>query len=377
MEALFKKAIQGAMAARKPFGAVPWKLDAPWRQDYYAYDKATSAWTSKTPSPASAGINAAGDQRDEITSIRLFSWNIDFMLPFEEARMTKGLAYLADRLTAVTQPSPTRGLGAHLADRLTAVTQPSPTTAATASVIFLQECTASDLATIAATPWVQENFYLLDATTENWATAYYGTTTLVDRRLAVADVFRVHYEETGMDRDAFFVDVAVKTELGGGPDVVVRLCNTHLESLALDPPMRPAQMKLIAKYLHDDNVHAGVVAGDFNAIQEFDYTLHEAAGVNLKDAFLELGGKEHSEEGFTWGQQAATVLREQFGCSRMDKVYFCGGVQVPSLERFGQDVVLDGERESAKLLALGFEKAWITDHLGIQAHIKILPRARI
>jgi tyrosyl-DNA phosphodiesterase 2 len=203
---------------------------------------------------------------------------------------------------------------------------------------------------------------LLDIDPTNWATTHYGTTTLVDIRLPIMSAFRVHYSKTRMDRDAFFADIS----LGGK---TVRLCNSHLESMAFDPPFRPPQVELVAKYMHEGHLHAALAAGDFNAIQPFDRTLHTEN--NLKDAYLELGGKEDSDEGFTWGQQAATMLREQFGCSRMDKVYFCGGVKLLRFERFGADVLAEGEDEGRQIVELGFEKPWVTDHLGVVAEVHL------
>jgi tyrosyl-DNA phosphodiesterase 2 len=277
-----------------------------------------------------------------ITSIALYTWNIDFMLPFAVARMKPALAYL-DRLTSSLSKT-------------------------TAPVIHLQECTPSDLATIAATSWVRERFHLTDLSHTNWATTHYGTTTLVDTRLPITATFRVHYSKTRMDRDALFVDVSL------GPDgIKTRLCNTHLESMAFDPPFRPAQMQLVARYMHEAHVDAALVAGDFNAILPFDRTLHVDSNNNLKDAFLEQGGKEDTEEGFTWGQQAPTKLREQFGCSRMDKVYFCGHAQLIRFEKFGEGILTEGEEECKQIVELGFEQPWVTDHLGVMAEVEIVP----
>ena len=329
MEALVGQAMKDSASLRK--ASVPWKDDEPHPQPYYTFDSATSSWGLKTPSDGAA---PSGDN-DGINSIALYSWNIDFMLPFAKARMQPALAHLDSLIRS--GPS------------------------STAPVIFLQECTPLDLATIADTPWVRERFHLTDLDTSNWATTHYGTVTLIDSRLPITAAFRVHYSKTRMDRDAFFVDVSLEGK-------TVRLCNTHLESLALNPPFRPPQMEIAARYLREDKVHAGLAAGDFNAIQPFDRTLHTDNG--LKDAFLELGGKEDTEEGYTWGQQAATKLREQFGCSRMDKVYFCGGAEVVSFDRFGADVLTEGEEETSQIVALGFEKAWVTDHLGINAEVK-------
>ncbi|KAL4996660.1 Endonuclease/exonuclease/phosphatase [Aspergillus recurvatus] len=328
MEALTAQTIRNMAAFRKT--SAPWTLDEPCSQAYYGFDPTASAWVSNSPS---AAADQSSPHAGAVTAIALYTWNIDFMLPFAAARMRPALAHL-------------HGLMRNLP-------------AGVAPVIFLQECTPSDLGTIAATPWVQDQFYVTDTDPTNWATTQYGTTVLVSKRVPIASVFRVHYSRTRMDRDALFVDITV------GPEKRIRLCNTHLESLALDPPYRPLQMQIIAKYLHQDDIYAAVAAGDFNAIQPFDRTLH--ADNNLKDAFLELGGKEDTVEGYTWGQQASTAQRAQFGCSRMDKVYFCGSAKLLKLEKFGEGVLVEGDEEGRQIANLGFEKPWVTDHLGVMA----------
>lgn len=344
MEAIVAQAIRDTAALRK--STTPWRPDEPHSQPYYTFDRSTSAWISKSPSKEQNDSNSA------ISRLAVYSWNIDFMLPFAEARMKPALTHL-DHLTS-----------------------PNAHPDTTAPIIFLQECTPSDLQTIAATPWIRERFHLTDVDPTHWATSHYGTTTLLDKRLPITAAFRVHYSKTRMDRDAFFTDI----HLGDRGDAgVIRLCNTHLESLALEPPFRPAQMQLVARYLHEDGVRAGLVAGDFNAIQPFDRTLHADGGNDLRDAFLELGGQEDSEEGFTWGQQAATKLRGQFGCSRMDKVYLCGQFKLVRFERFGADILVEGEEEREQIVGLGFEKPWITDHLGVMAEVEVedLPDTRL
>ncbi|KAL3444100.1 Endonuclease/exonuclease/phosphatase [Aspergillus insuetus] len=339
MDALFAKAMQETAALRKT--SVVWKPDEPQPQSYYTFDKTTSSWAPKVPSAAAA--DNAGRNTTGITNLALYTWNIDFMLPLAEARMRPALSHL-NELTS-SQP------------------------ASTAVIIFLQECTPSDLDTIASTPWIRERFHITDLDHTSWATAHYGTTTLVDSRLPILSAFRVHYSKTRMDRDAFFVDIAI------GGEKKIRLCNTHLESMALDPPFRPPQMRLIAGYLHETELDGAITAGDFNAIQPFDRTLHVDGGNDLKDAFLELGGQEDTAESYTWGQQAATALRERFGCSRMDKVYFCGRVKVLTFERFGEDVLIEGEAEAKSILGLGFERAWVTDHLGVRAEFEVVEQA--
>lgn len=167
-----------------------------------------------------------------------------------------------------------------------------------------------------------------------------------------------------MERDALFVDVTL-----GAANQVVRLCNTHLESLALQPARRPRQLQVAAGFMREAGLAGAVLAGDLNAIQDFDRTLHVENG--LKDAWLEQGGSEDDAAGHTWGQQAATKLRTQFGMSRMDKVFFCGGLRLESFEIFGRDVMVEDRAEQEQIVGLGFDKPWVTDHFGVKATFSI------
>lgn len=151
----------------------------------------------------------------------------------------------------------------------------------TAPVIFLQQCQPSDLVTIAANPYIREHFRISDLDHSNWATSHYGTVTLIHSRLPIIAAFRVHYSKTRMDRDELFIDLSL-----GANGKMVRLCNTHLESMALEPPFRSLQMQLVARHLHDKSIHAALVAGDFNAIQPADRTLYLDGGNVLQDVFL-------------------------------------------------------------------------------------------
>ncbi|KAI0197636.1 endonuclease/exonuclease/phosphatase family protein [Astrocystis sublimbata] len=334
MEKRVQKAFQEAVALKKNPGALPWKLDEPWAQRFYSWDAEEEAWKS-----ASTANGVHQQTSGNISSLAFYSWNIDSMLPFAESRMEAALAHLEKLLSQLPSPS------------------------ATAVVINLQECIPSDLATISRHKWVRDSFYMTDLDSSSWASDAYGVATLVDRRLDVVSCFRVHYSKTQQERDALFVDVVLPAA-----GTIVRLGNSHLESLAPDPPLRPSQVQIISTHMRADSVSSAITMGDFNAIQPFDKLLHADNG--LKDAFLELGGREDSDEGHTWGQQALRDLRERFGGSRMDKAYFCGGnLKLLSFERFGADVEVQADRKKQRdqLLALGFEKAWVTDHLGIKA----------
>ncbi|KAI1660350.1 Endonuclease/exonuclease/phosphatase [Daldinia decipiens] len=337
MEELIKKALEENGATRRPFDAVPWKPDQPYAQPFFTHDRSKQAWTPANPKPLQEGGSGSG-----INRLRLYSWNIDFMLPFAKARMSAAL------------------------DHLNGLTSNLPST--TASVIFLQECIEEDLETIGENEWVRDKFNVTDTDGSNWQT-HYGTTTLVDRRLDITACFRVHYAQTQMGRDALVVETALDAPGSGAPKTL-RLCNSHLESLARKPPLRPAQVRVLAAQMRAPGVHVALAAGDFNAIQPFDRTLHADNG--LKDAYLELGGREDSDAGYTWGQQAATKTRARFGCSRMDKVYFTGGLEVRGFERFGAGVQFSGERERREMEELGFEKPWITDHLGVVVEVEVV-----
>ena len=192
----------------------------------------------------------------------------------------------------------------------------------------------------------------------------HGTVTLVDNRLIVLGVFRVYYKSQ-FGRDGLFVDLNV------GPEkMVLRLCNTHLESLISKPPLRPEQIALAGRYLHADNIHAGVLAGDCNAIQPFDKTLHVEN--NLQDAFLALGGQEGQDEGLTWGYQSHEYSMKKYGPSRMDKVLFCGKIAVDGLERIGIGAKVEGsKRKELRELTEGLD--WITDHYGLAVALNIIP----
>jgi len=164
-----------------------------------------------------------------------------------------------------------------------------------------------------------------------------------------------------MGRDALFVDINLPSNR------TLRICSTHLESLVATPPKRPAQLATAANFMHQAD--ASILGGDLNAIQPFDQTLHLEN--KLKDAYLESGGQEGAESGMTWGQMASTSQRNQFGLSRMDKLLFCGGLELLSFGTFGMDVEVEGESHREALMARGLDKGWATDHLGVKADFQI------
>lgn len=341
MDELVKRAIGLAEQRTKSASSVPWRTDEPWKQPWHVYSSSKRKWETVR----AHDLSTAQPSTTPAERLALYSWNIDFMLPFPDSRMRAAIRHLESLVRKENEQG-------------------------TRSVIFLQECVESDLSLIADDAWIQHTFAITDTSTENWQSGHYGTTTLIDKRLAIQDVFRVHYEQTRMQRDGLFVDISIPDQSGDGTKSI-RLCNTHLESLALEPPLRPPQMELCAKYMHAAGIDFAAAAGDFNAIQDFDRHLH--SDNDLKDAYLERDGAEDDAEGgHTWGQQAATNQRERFGTSRMDKVFFCGeAMKCVSFERVGGGIEVEDEKEREEVIQLGFDRPWITDHLGVRAVFEI------
>lgn len=302
-----------------------WKRGQSFPQPYHTWQN--GIWQSTTSNADALSTTHDG-------SFSVLSWNIDFMRSFTDERMKKALSFLQQYASQVPRPS----------------------------IIMLNEMLVSDLQLIQAQTWVRDQYHLTDISDEFWESGYYGTCVLIPKTMSIAKVFRVHYEHTAMERDGLFIDLAMKHQ-------TVRICCTHLESLVADPPIRPKQLAAAAKFMHE--VDASILGGDLNAIQPFDKHLHTEN--SLKDAYLEIGGEEDAESGMTWGQMAPTKEREKFGLSRMDKLMFCGAVELEHFETFGMDIVVDDEQAAKDMVEEeGIEKPWVTDHLGVRGDFRMI-----
>ncbi|KAK5660779.1 hypothetical protein OQA88_12146 [Cercophora sp. LCS_1] len=263
------------------------------------------------------------------------SWNIDMFRELRGQRTAVALDYLRDFEARKSRPT----------------------------IIMLNEMKQPSLALIQGQKWVQDGYHITDLRGEKWTpgTTGYGTTMLVPKSMPVKVIFRVPYPNTLAGRDGLFVDIALPE------GKTLRLCSTHLESLKAKNPRRPGQLQIAAGFMKQAD--ASLLAGDLNAIEDFDKTLH--LDNDLKDAYLENGGQEGAEEGMTWGQMAAPRDRRAYGLGRLDKILFCGDLtlEAQGFRTFGLDVVLEGEegRELVEAGSENVEKAWVTDHLGVMA----------
>jgi tyrosyl-DNA phosphodiesterase 2 len=327
MDPKFKRIIELIESKKK--SSHPWKRQQRFDQVYFSFAPDTSSWQEAQPSKQASAPPT-------LSKFAVLSWNIDFMLPYADERMLPALKHIKSHVDATSLPT----------------------------IIMLQEMLDTDLVLVQAQDWVRANYEMTDIDNRFWESGHYGTCTLIPKALPITSVFRVHYEQTAMERDGLFVDL----DFGNGQ--VIRICNTHLESLVADPPKRPAQLATAAKWMHSSEVAGSVLGGDLNAIQPFDENLH--LDNDLHDAYLTLGGKEHSDEGYSWGQMAATKLRNLFGCSRMDKLLFCGQLKCEKFERFGLGVEVEDESIKQTLIKEeGLEAGWVTDHLGVKAEFSI------
>ncbi|CAH0021181.1 unnamed protein product [Clonostachys rhizophaga] len=317
--------------------SVPWRRGSPFQQPYHVFSESDQTWHPVKPSWR---WSATSDPN--ISSLTVLSWNIDFMRILPNERMRAALDHLRQ----------------HVYGNVASEYEPD----ADPKIIMLNEMTKSDLQILQSQDWIQQDFHLTDISAEYWESDVYGTCMLVPKSMAITNVFRVHYTQTDMSRDALFVEVYLHEKK-------VRLCTTHLESLVARPPLRPRQLAEAARHLH--NADAGILGGDLNAIEPFDRNLHTLN--NLKDAYLETGQEEGSEAGMTWGHMAATSSRNRHGLTRMDKILYCGDVQLQGFGRFGMDVQVSDEDDRQLLIEEeGLEEGWATDHLGVKAEFLLV-----
>lgn len=265
------------------------------------------------------------------TSLNLITWNIDFATPEAARRLTAALDYL--QFNAF--PEQRGGKPPHC-------------------LILLQEINIDAFDTLLAHPWVQEWFRVVPGSAEaGWPKgAWYGTVTLVHAPLAKSVC--VHFEESWMQRNALVTDITVNGRN------VLRVVNTHLESLPMGTPLRVKQMGAIAGLLKEKagTLVGGIACGDMNAISPEDATLAEKNG--LLDAWERGGGGSRREgdeaEGTTWGYQP----RSQYPPGRLDKILYTESeaFEIRDVRRIAVDLKMSGGD-------------WVSDHYGLACRVEV------
>lgn len=249
-------------------------------------------------------------------------------------------------------------------------------------MILLQEIMGSSLDTLLTSPWVKANFQISHTQPEQYQT--YFTITLVSGGVGAVSVFRTPLVKTCMGRDGLFVDIPISHPHTADRNVknVLRICNTHLESLQSGNNVRPFQLSQIASLLRtpspDTEIVAGLVGGDMNAISLNDEALHRLPDICLQDVYEtakeddaslgDVNDERGEREGYTWGYQPIC----QYPPGRLDKIMFTGILRPltvgrsPCVTRLGV-----GLKAKAQDTEPGVE-VWVTDHFGIAATFAVL-----
>ncbi|KAH7884732.1 Endonuclease/exonuclease/phosphatase [Phlebopus sp. FC_14] len=271
-------------------------------------------------------------------SMRLLTWNVDFMAKNPKKRLTAALTYIQQEVFGCKSTNE----------------RPNP------CCILLQEVSVTAFTLILTHEWVRQFFVVVPSSTDKWPSqATYGNVTLVSRTVPVCNAFTIDFSNSQMRRNALFVDAKLSVppplhapRLSDGI-VTVRIANTHLESLPIGAAARPEQLRVVAETLQEYELRGGVVAGDMNAIGPSDLTIAEDVG--LSDAWQ---GDDDEEEGYTWGYQP----RCEFPPGRLDKILFTsrGGFEVDEPERVGIGAKVAGQRD------------WISDHFGLVTNVHVV-----
>lgn len=269
------------------------------------------------------------------TSVKVVTWNVDFNNNHEMERLNACLRHLErDVLGCKDGEAP-----------------------AEPCVILLQEVKEQMIPHLLQDEWVRQHFMVTPKTKDKWPKdAYYGNITLVSRDLTVVKAQILHYGYSTMQRSALAVSIVMGVpESGGGGETVVCIVNTHLESLPAGADARPRQLQLCTRFLKQDWVQGGMVAGDMNAIGPSDAMITKEVG--LRDAW-----RKGDETGFTWGYQGGG----NFPPNRLDKMLFLPrrGYKVDEPRRIGVGV-------KAKS---GSQAIWASDHFGLETTLTIVRR---
>ncbi|KAJ7601772.1 Endonuclease/exonuclease/phosphatase [Mycena polygramma] len=275
---------------------------------------------------------------DEIppTTIEFVSWNVSYDGPLIAVRMEALLRHLEKVVFKC------RGGEA-----------PEP------CVVLLQEVQAMHgLATILKDEWVREHFFVTPADINKWPEdAMYGNVTLVEKSIPVADAQILEFGLSDMQRTGVMVDIRLGAPEPHDYDVILRIVNTHLESLPVGNNVRPEQLKLLSKFIKAPGVRGGIIAGDMNPIGPKDAATPAALG--LRDAWRK---GDSDERGFTWGTQPPT----EFPAARFDRIFYLPrkGYRVDEPQRIGVGLKIPSDRVPGGL--------WVSDHCGLWTKVHVL-----
>lgn len=274
--------------------------------------------------------DAIGDSVNHGANDRLYTlmtWNVDYSSPLPGQRLSAVLSHTLSLSPAV-------------------------------GIIFLQEVSREAFQVLLNEPDIRHGWFLSDADAVLAAGQSFTTLTLLSkaRFRKPGPIWRVKYPSR-FERDVLCCDVfAASPSYKPGEGTRIRPVNVHLDSLPIQPSLRPKQVSIAAALLH--SAGRGIVAGDFNPVLPGDDTLVQDSG--LVDAWAEL---HPADPGFTWGVDG----KEPFPPNRMEKIAVFGlraqEVEVLSLDNIiRRDHVGEVDDEAV---------AW-SDHSGLKCSFKLV-----
>jgi tyrosyl-DNA phosphodiesterase 2 len=119
-----------------------WKKGEPAHQEYFTFTN--DAWY---PIEAQGSTSPQGLETPKSFQFSVLSWNIDFVRPLDDARMSAALKHLHSLVIGQANPN----------------------------IIMLNEMTRSDLALIKSTDWVRLNYNITDVSPLHWESPGYGS----------------------------------------------------------------------------------------------------------------------------------------------------------------------------------------------------------
>ncbi|EUC50568.1 hypothetical protein COCMIDRAFT_32089 [Bipolaris oryzae ATCC 44560] len=215
--------------------------------------------------------------------------------------------------------------------RISALLEVIKTTGAV-NVIFLQEVSKDALTALLEEPWIQK-------------IAPSGEPPLPSR----------------FGRDALCCDLILNSSSKHIPDkspLQIRLINVHLDSLPINPSLRPHQLSICTSYL--STAGRGIIGGDFNPV------LPEDDGLVYANYLIDAWECIHpNDAGHTWGVYGEHV----FPPNRFDKVTLFNLTPSAMGILRTSEVESHGEKMSAGGTKLA-EKVQFSDHFGVWCEVR-------
>jgi tyrosyl-DNA phosphodiesterase 2 len=301
-------------------------------QAWHEFDSSTKRWCNVNSTETADSFDNSQKRSDRDSKLVAVTWNVDAFADGKEARISALLSHVTGQTPAV-------------------------------DIIFLQEVSEEALDFILNDSGIRESWYLSEADATNWQGLPFATMTFLSKSrfattkaatgmASIGSVWRVNYPSR-YGRDALCCDIFMPSSQTSpskpsSAETRVRLVNVHLDSLPSYPSRRPQQLSIVASFLR--SADCGLVAGDFNPVQEEDATLIQKNG--LVDAWLEL---RPDDPGFTWGVDG----KAPFPPNRMDRVAMIG-LKVHDIE------VMHPETISARTRIQTMVQVPWSDHSGLK-----------